>query len=277
MHAIYPASTINNRPSTPASYAMTDKPARQRITACHLGRIDYLPAWELQKMIQARLIDAKRSDPPHVLPHVMLMVEHPPVYTLGKSGDADHLLIDDEQLHLRGAAFHRIDRGGDITYHGPGQLVGYPILDLDRYFTDVNRYLRELEEVFIRTCADYGIEGRRIERRTGVWVGPDQRGPERKICALGIRCSRWVTLHGYALNINTDLDFFSYIIPCGISDRGVTSLASEIGRPVDEAEVRSRVLHYFSRQFESDLTLLDGAAAQTFLKSYLAQDVDIHA
>ncbi len=178
---------------------------------------------------------AKRQEPPQRIPHVFLLVEHPPVYTLGKNGRLDHLLLSEEALRARGAEFFHIDRGGDITFHGPGQLVGYPILDLDRFFTDIHRYLRELEETIIRTCADYGLQAGRVAGRTGVWIGPDARGPERKICAMGIRCSRWVTMHGFAFNLNTDLRFFSYIVPCGIADRGVTSLAAELDRPVDEA------------------------------------------
>ena len=201
---------------------------------------------------------------------MLLLVEHPPVYTLGKSGNRANLLLSPDDLAARGAAFYPIDRGGDITYHGPGQLVGYPILDLDRFFTDVHRYLRELEEVVIRTCAGYGLEAARVPGRTGVWIGPDARGPERKICAMGIRCSRWVTMHGFAFNLNTDLGFFDHIIPCGISDRGVTSLAAELGHAVDEADVRARVLHHFTRGFGARLTPLGGAAASAFLDRLLA-------
>ena len=245
----------------------------QPLVVCHLGRQPYAPTWQLQQQIQARLIQAKRQVPPQPIPHVLLLVEHPPVYTLGKSGDAGHLLLSEAELTARGATFHHIDRGGDITYHGPGQLVGYPLLDLDRFFTDIHRYLRELEEVVIRTCADYNLRGSRVEGRTGVWIGPDERGVERKICAMGIRCSRWVTMHGFAFNLNTDLDFFSYIVPCGIRDRGVTSLAAERTQPVDEAEVRRRLLYHFADRFDTALTLLAGEAAQAFLTSYLEADL----
>ena len=236
------------------------------VVVCELGRVAYEPAWAVQKAVQARLIAAKRATPPEALPHVLLLVEHPPVYTLGKSGDAAHLLLSEDALRARGASFFRIDRGGDITFHGPGQLVGYPILDLDRVFTDIHRYLRELEDVVIRTCADDGVHGGRVEGRTGVWIGPDARGPERKICAFGIRCSRWVTMHGFALNLNTDLAFFDHIVPCGIADRGVTSLARELDRPADEAAVRDRLLHHFSVRFGASLTRLAGADAFAFLE-----------
>lgn len=240
----------------------------ERVVACHLGRVDYAAAWSLQRRLQARLVAAKRGAEAPPPPHVFLLVEHPPVYTLGKSGDAGNLLLSPAALAARGATFHRIDRGGDITYHGPGQLVGYPILDLDRFFTDIHRYLRALEEVVLATCADYGVQGGRVAGRTGVWVGPDGRGPERKVCAMGIRCSRWVTMHGFALNLNTDLTFFDHIVPCGISDRGVTSLAAELGHAVDEAAVRARVLHHFAEHFEAAVTALDVAEATAFVEAF---------
>jgi lipoyl(octanoyl) transferase len=239
------------------------------VVVCHLGRMAYSPAWALQKRLQACLVAAKRREPPERIPHVLLLLEHPPVYTLGKNGRLEHLLLSEEALRARGAEFFHIDRGGDITFHGPGQLVGYPILDLDRFFTDIHRYLRELEETIIRTCADYGLRAGRIVGRTGVWIGPDSRGPERKICAMGIRCSRWVTMHGFAFNLNTDLRYFSYIIPCGIADRSVTSLAAELGHPVDEVAVRTRVLHHFATCFNAALTLYEGEAAFRFLDAYL--------
>lgn len=247
--------------------------ADRHIIVCHLGRMAYEPAWALQRRIQARLIAAKRSEPPAVIPHVMLFVEHPPVYTLGKSGDASNLLLSAPALAARGASFHHIDRGGDITFHGPGQLVGYPLLDLDRFFTDIHRYLRELEEAIIRTCADYGVAAGRIAGRTGVWVLPEEpTGLERKICAMGIRCSRWVTMHGFALNLNTDLSYFSHIVPCGIADRGVTSLAAELGHPVDEAEARRRVQHHIAGRFEAPTETLHGEAARAFLEDYLKEN-----
>ncbi|SHK18929.1 lipoyl(octanoyl) transferase LipB [Rhodothermus profundi] len=244
----------------------------ERVVVCHLGRVAYKPTWDLQRLLQARLVAAKRQDPPAPIPHVFLLVEHPPVYTLGKNGRLNHLLLSEEALRARGAEFFHIDRGGDITFHGPGQLVGYPILDLDRFFTDIHRYLRELEETIIRTCTEYGLLARRVPGRTGVWIGPDARGAERKICAMGIRCSRWVTMHGFAFNLNTDLRYFSYIIPCGIADRKVTSLAAELGRPVAEAEVRARLLHHFARCFEATLTVYEGDEAFAFLEDYLEKE-----
>jgi lipoyl(octanoyl) transferase len=182
----------------------------------------------------------------------LLFVEHPHVYTMGKSGDLGNLLADDERLKAINAEFFRTNRGGDITYHGPGQLVGYPILDLDEYFTDIHRYLRTLEEVIIATLADYGLKGDRSPGETGVWL--DVGSPfARKICAMGVRASRWVTMHGWAFNLNTDLRYFEYIIPCGIKDKAVTSLQRELGRPVDESEVKALVAGHFARLFEVDL------------------------
>jgi lipoyl(octanoyl) transferase len=248
----------------------------ESIVACALGRVAYEPAWELQQRIQDALIRAKRATPPEPLPHVLLLVEHPHVYTLGKSGDADHLLIAEERLDAIDAEFHHIDRGGDVTYHGPGQIVGYPIFDLDRFFTDLGKYLRTLEEIVIRTCADYGVDGgTRVEGRTGTWIGPDERGPERKICAMGVRCSRWVTMHGFAFNVNTDLSYFDHIVPCGIADRGVTSLQKELDRPadpLDEAAVRERLLTHTATLFDADVTPLSGADAHAFLDDFLPQE-----
>ena len=247
-------------------------PDRQEIVVCRMGRLPYEPAWALQRKLQARLIEAKKEKPRQFPPHVMLFVEHPPVYTLGKSGDAANLLIDDDGLEATGATFVHIDRGGDITYHGPGQLVGYPILDMDRIYRDVHRYLRDLEEVIIRTCALYGLGAGRVEGRTGVWIGPDARGPERKICAMGIRFSRWVTMHGFAFNMNTDLERYGAIVPCGISDRGVTSLAAELGVSVDEREVQDRVLAQFTEIFPLHARLLERTDAEPFIEAYLAAD-----
>jgi len=247
------------------------------IVACPLGRVPYVPTWDLQQQIQDRLIAAKRKTPPESLPHVLLLVEHPHVYTLGKSGDAEHLLLSDDELEAVGATFHHIDRGGDITYHGPGQLVGYPIFDLDRLFTDLGRYLRTLEAVVIRTCAEYGVTGTRVEGRTGTWIGPDARGPERKICAMGVRCSRWVTMHGFAFNLNANLDYFDHIVPCGIDDRGVTSLAQEVGHPVDEAAVQRRVVHHVGECFDRSITRLAPDDARAFLETLIEEPVPVSA
>ncbi len=247
--------------------------SREHIVVCHLGRVAYEPTWTLQQQIQDRLVSAKRATPPEELPHVLLLLEHPHVYTLGKSGEAEHLLASEDTLDAIDATFHHIDRGGDITYHGPGQLVGYPLLDLDRFFTDLGRYLRTLEEVVIRTCADYGVPGSRVDGRTGVWVGPDEQGLERKICAMGVRCSRWVTMHGFAFNVAPDLDYFDHIVPCGINDRGVTSLAEEIDRDVDVGTVREPVVQYFADLFDAEVTELEGADAVAFLRD--TADVDV--
>lgn len=209
----------------------------------------YRETWELQRRVQKKLIDQKlalRDDPSlgKPIPDSLLFVEHPHVYTLGKSGDKANLLKGIAELKQIEAEFIEIDRGGDITYHGPGQIVGYPILDLDRHFTDVHKYLRYLEEVIILTCADYGIKAGRIDGLTGVWVG------EEKICAMGIRCSRWVTMHGFALNVNTDLSYFNHIVPCGISGKKVTSLSAIMGEEINELEVKEKIADHFSAVFD---------------------------
>lgn len=248
--------------------------SRETLVVCHLDRVPYEPLWTLQEEVQERLVSAKR-DPAasSSLPHVLLLLEHPHVYTIGKSGDADHLLISEERLNALDATYHRIGRGGDITYHGPGQLVGYPLLDLDRFFTDLGRYLRTLEEVIIRACEEYGVTGTRIDGSTGVWVGPDDRGAERKVCAMGVRCSRWVTMHGFALNVTTDLDYFNHIVPCGIADRGVTSLGKETEEPLEVDEVRAPVVRHFAELFEVEITEYWGTDARAFLQDLVGADV----
>lgn len=233
----------------------------------------YEPACALQEQIQERLIAAKRTEPSEIVPHVLLLLEHPPVYTLGKSGDAGNLLVSEERLETLDATFHRIGRGGDVTFHGPGQLVGYPLFDLDRFFTDLGRYLRTLEEVIIRTCGEFGVTGTRVDGRTGVWVGPDEAGLERKICAMGVRCSRWVTMHGFAFNVATDLDYFDHIVPCGINDRGVTSLAEEIDADVGVEDVRDSVVTPVAELFDARVTELYGADARTFLQEFAETEV----
>jgi lipoyl(octanoyl) transferase len=185
--------------------------------------------------------------------HYLLLVEHPPVYTLGKSGHIGNALIDEEQMGERGIQFFRTNRGGDITFHGPGQLVGYPILDLERFYTDIGRYLRDLEEVTIAVLAGYGIRGERSPGETGVWIEPDNKGRERKICAIGVRCSRWVTMHGFALNVNTDLGYFGNIVACGIQDKQVTSLSRELGRRVPLEEVKAAWMREFEKVFGVEL------------------------
>ena len=231
-----------------------------------LGRKDYKPCWDLQEEIFQGMVKAKiarrnaglsttelgpEGDPDLALPESqMLWVEHPHVLTLGKSGAAANVVAPPERLKELGVQYYPINRGGDITYHGPGQLVGYPILDLDQFFTDIHKYLRFLEEAVIRTCAEYSVKAGRIEGLTGVWVDPESGAASRKVCAFGVKCSRWVTMHGLALNVNTDLDFFNLIVPCGISDRGVTSLARETGAPVDVEEVKGHMTRHLSALFE---------------------------
>jgi lipoyl(octanoyl) transferase len=250
-------------------------PDQNEIVVCHLGRVPYEGAWGVQERVQERLIAAKRAEPPETVPHVLLLLEHPPVYTLGKSGDAENLLVSEERLEEVGATFHRIGRGGDVTFHGPGQLVGYPLFDLDRFFTDLGRYLRTLEEMIICTCADFGVTGTRVDGRTGVWVGPDERGPERKTCAMGVRCSRWVTMHGFALNVTTDLDYFDHIVPCGIDDRGVTSLAVETDASVTVDDARGPVTEQVADLFGAEITERHGAEAQAFLRELTGDPVEV--
>ncbi len=244
-----------------------------------LGRVPYREAWSLQQRLQDRLVAAKRADPPRRTPHAVLVVEHPPVFTLGKSGDPANLLATEAELEALGATFVPVDRGGDITFHGPGQLVVYPILDLDRLATpdgeslhDLHRYLRELEEAVVRTCAEWDVTAGRVAGRTGVWVGPDARGDERKVCALGVRCSRWVTMHGLALNVTTDLGWFDRIVPCGIDDRGVTSLAREAGRDVPTETVADRLLAHLADRLGLVPTERAGAAAWARLREIVGEN-----
>lgn len=219
-----------------------------------LGRKDYKQTWDYQESLFKDIIDTKiknrREDAGLQTPNHFLFVEHDHVYTLGKSGDLENLLANQDQLERIGATFYKINRGGDITYHGPGQVVGYPILDLENFFTDIHKYLRLLEEIFIMILADYGLQGERSKGETGVWL--DVGSPfARKICAMGVRASRWATMHGFAFNVNTDLGYFDHIIPCGIDDKAVTSLAAELKRPVDEQEVKEKIKQYFSQLFEA--------------------------
>ncbi len=224
------------------------------ITYEDLGFRDYKEVWEYQEERFQEILNIKiqnrRQGTQLPTPNHFIFVEHPHVYTLGKSGDLGNLLVSEAELSQRGANFYKINRGGDITYHGPGQVVGYPILDLDNFFTDIHKYLRFLEEMVIRTLGDYGLEGRRSEGETGVWldVGTPQA---RKICAMGVRASRWVTMHGFALNVNTDLSYFDLMIPCGIKGKGVTSLSAELGRHIPMTEVKSRLKKHFQTLFET--------------------------
>lgn len=221
-----------------------------------LGRQDYKQTWEEQEHLFKAIIDVKiknrREDAGLETKNHLLFVEHDHVYTLGKSGDLENLLANEGLLKKIGATFYKINRGGDITYHGPGQIVGYPILDLENFFTDIHKYLRFLEEIFIKILADYGLKGERSDGETGVWL--DVGTPfARKICAMGVRASRWVTMHGFAFNVNTDLGYFDHIIPCGINDKAVTTLATELKRPVNEDEVKEKIKKYFSELFEAEL------------------------
>ena len=222
-----------------------------------LGNKDYKETWDYQESLFEEIVAQKTNNKANgtTLPttNYFLFVEHPHVYTLGKSGHIENLLIDEEELKNKGATFYKINRGGDITYHGPGQIVGYPILDLENFFTDIHKYLRSLEEVIIHTLSDYGLKGERSEGETGVWL--DVGTPfARKICAMGVRCSRWVTMHGFALNVNTDLGYFDNIIPCGIRGKAVTSLNVELAKDkVDLQEVKQRILTHFKEIFEATL------------------------
>ncbi len=218
-----------------------------------LGNKDYKETWDYQETLFKEIVDVKlekRNNPQLVTPNFFLFVEHPHVYTLGKSGDISNLLLSEKQLAAKGATFYKINRGGDITYHGPGQIVGYPILDLENFFTDIHKYLRLLEEVIILTLAEYNIIGTRSEGETGVWL--DVGTPfARKICAMGVRASRWVTMHGFALNVNADLGYFDNIIPCGIRGKAVTSMHVELGQKVDEQEVKAKIQKHFAALFEA--------------------------
>ena len=219
-----------------------------------LGLKDYKETWDYQETLFKAILDTKiknsREDAGLETDNHFLFVEHPHVYTLGKSGDMSNLLLNEEQLTQKGATFYKINRGGDITYHGPGQIVGYPILDLENFFTDIHKYLRLLEEMIILTLAEYGIKSERSKGETGVWL--DVGTPfARKICAMGVRASRWVTMHGFALNVNADLGYFDNIIPCGIRGKAVTSLNNELGvKLVDETEVKEKLLKHFKILFE---------------------------
>ncbi|WP_053978529.1 lipoyl(octanoyl) transferase LipB [Mangrovimonas xylaniphaga] len=225
-----------------------------------LGLKDYNDTWDYQESLFKSILDLKiknrREASNEPTPNYLLLVEHPHVYTLGKSGDLANLLLNEEQLRAKGATFYKINRGGDITYHGPGQIVGYPILDLDNFFTDIHKYLRFLEEMVILTLDEYGLKAERSEGETGVWL--DVGTPfARKICAMGVRASRWVTMHGFALNVNVDLGYFDNIIPCGIKGKAVTSLNVELGlKEVDENEVKEKLLKHFQQLFEAELSTM---------------------
>ncbi len=225
----------------------------------HLGLKDYQEAWDYQEKLFKQTVDLKirnrkqPQDQQTETKNYLIFCEHPHVYTLGKSGDENHLLANEAFLKEKEATFYKINRGGDITYHGPGQIVGYPILDLDHFFTDIHKYLRFLEEAVILTLKDYGIDSGRIEGLTGVWLDWEDEKKARKICALGVKSSRWVTMHGFAFNVNTNLEYFNYIVPCGIQDKAVTSLQKELGYELSISEVEERLKGYLSEVFEMTL------------------------
>jgi len=237
---------------------------KQQVIFRDLGNMDYKTAWDYQERllqenvrIKSAVFNLQSADAtvdcelPTV--HYLLFVEHPPVYTLGKSGNIENVLMSEDQLEENGIQFFRTNRGGDITFHGDQQIVGYPILDLEKFYTDIGKYLRNLEEVIIATLADYGLKGARSAGETGVWLDPDIPGKERKICAMGVRTSRWITMHGFAFNVNTDLSYFNNIIPCGIQNKQVTSLEKELGKRIDFDEAKERVKKNFEKVFEVEL------------------------
>ncbi len=231
---------------------------KEKVYFRDLGKMDYKTAWDYQEKLFQEVIQRKLEQRDHPSDdfkqkHHLLFVEHPHVYTLGKSGSMKNLLINQDAMNEKHISFFKINRGGDITYHGPGQVVGYPILDLDYFFTDIGKYLRFLEEAVIRTLNDYGIKAGRSTGETGVWLEPQSPSRARKICAIGVRCSRWVTMHGFAFNVNTDLNYFNFIIPCGITNKSVTSMQKELGREVDAEEVKEKLLNHFGELFQWEL------------------------
>jgi len=233
----------------------------KNITFEDLGLIEYQEAWDYQtkifeKTIAVKSVNRKKEDQGlevETTKNHLIFCEHPHVYTLGKSGKESHLLMNSTQLEENNISYHKINRGGDITYHGPGQIVGYPIFDLDNFFTDIHKYLRFIEEAVILTLEEYGIKSGRIDGLTGVWLDIDDPIKSRKICALGVKCSRWVTMHGFAFNVNTDLSLFKNIVPCGIDDKAVTSMQNELGKEIDITEVKKKLLVNLSNLFDFDV------------------------
>ncbi len=242
---------------------------KQEVIFRDLGRMDYKSAWDYQEdllqknvkiksaigNLQLTATDPRFPNDPTAncqlsTENYLLFVEHPPVFTLGKSGNINNVLLSEDRLKHKGIEFYRTNRGGDITFHGPQQIVGYPILDLEKFDTDIGHYLRNLEEVIILALADYGIRAGRSKGETGVWIDADIKGKERKICAIGVRCSRWITMHGFAFNVNTDLNYFNFIIPCGIQNKRVTSLQKELGREINIEEAKEKVKRNFEKVFD---------------------------
>jgi lipoyl(octanoyl) transferase len=240
--------------------------AKEKIIFRDMGLMEYQAAWDYQERLLQENVRRKSIVFSQVTEagvgiettrptteHYLLFVEHPPVYTLGKSGNKENVLLNDEELKEKKIQFFHTNRGGDITFHGAGQVVGYPVLDLEKFGTDIGKYLRNIEEVIILTLADYGIKGDRSVGETGVWIEPDVPGKERKICAIGVRCSRWVTMHGFAFNVNTELSYFNHIIPCGISNKQVTSLEKELGHPAEMDEAKEKIKKNFEKVFNAEL------------------------
>jgi lipoyl(octanoyl) transferase len=236
---------------------------KQEVIFKDLGIVDYKSAWDYQELLLQQNLTIKVANRNLVssesgnknfdetTTHFFLLCQHTPVYTLGKSGSRENILISEAEMKSRGIEFFNTNRGGDITFHGPQQLVGYPIIDLEKYYTDIGKYLRNIEEVIILTLAEFGIIGERSKGETGVWILPNVKGQERKICAIGVRCSRWVTMHGFALNVNTDLSYFNYIVPCGIQNKQVTSLEKELGKKVDFENVKEIIKQKFEIVFNA--------------------------
>jgi len=231
----------------------------QQVHFYDLGKIDYAEAWDIQSELQQDLVNKKRinrDNTDYSTHHYFLFCEHNPVYTLGKSGKIDNLLLNSTQLKDNSVDFYKVNRGGDITYHGPGQVVGYPIFDLDFFFTDIHKYVRLIEEGIIHLLKLYDIDATRYTGFTGVWLPPDQKSPFwRKICAIGVHLSRWVTMHGFALNVNTELDYFKNIIPCGINDtdKMVTSISQELKQEINYTEVKNKLIHIYSQLFDFEI------------------------
>ncbi len=235
---------------------------KQEVIYTDLGQMPYKDAWHYQEVLLQENVAVKYAVNKQVISsdhfsattkHYLLLCEHPPVYTLGKSGHMHNILISEAEMQHKGIEFFKTNRGGDITFHGPEQIVGYPILDLEKIYTDIGRYLRALEEIIILTLAEYGISGMRSSGETGVWIDPGVKGSERKICAMGVRCSRWITMHGFALNVNTDLSYFNNIIPCGIANKKVTSLQAELNQRVNMQEVKEKLQRNFENVFNVKL------------------------
>lgn len=230
----------------------------KKVKLVNKGLIDYKKCWDFQasifdEIIQSKIAIRKGEIKKRYTDNFLIFCEHSHVYTLGKTGEKNNLLLDEATLQSKGASYYHINRGGDVTYHGPGQLVGYPILDLDNFFTDINKYLRFLEEAVILTLKDYGVKSGRVEGATGVWIDGDNPLIARKICAIGVKLSRWVTMHGFAFNVNTNLDYFNNIVPCGITNRSVTSLQKELGKSQDISEVQRKVVFHLKSLFGFEL------------------------